>query len=330
MPYHRLFDRLEEERLGARQIGSTRQGIAPAYADKAARTGLRVGDLQDFSAFRTRLREVLEWKNRQLHALYDHPPIDEREVLAEVEEAADYLARHVGDTVGPVHAELKAGKQVLLEGQLGVMRDLDWGVYPYVTSSCPTPAGMAAGAGVPPQAVTRVIGVVKAYTTAVGSGPFPTELKGTDGDQLREKGGEYGATTGRPRRCGWFDAVAVAWAVQVAGFTELALTKVDVLDGMAELPICVAYEDGQGEEKHRMDSFPGTTVMERVTPVYEIHQGWEGNTSTARSMEELPETAQVYVDDLEARSGAPITLVSVGPERNAIIHRQSKLGGASA
>lgn len=325
MPYHRLFDRLEEERLGAKQIGSTRQGIAPAYADKAARTGLRVGDLQDFAAFRVRLREVLDWKNRQLHALYDHPPINEAEVVAEVEEAAAYLARHVGDTVGPVCAELRAGKQVLLEGQLGVMRDLDWGVYPYVTSSCPTPAGMAAGAGVPPQAVTRVIGVVKAYTTAVGSGPFPTELKGTDGDALRERGGEYGATTGRPRRCGWFDAVAVAWAVQVAGFTELALTKVDVLDGMSELPICVGYEEETPAGVKQMDAFPGTTVMERVKPVYEIHQGWEGNTSSARSMDELPEAAQVYVDDLEARSGAPITLVSVGPERNAIIRRTSKL-----
>jgi adenylosuccinate synthase len=322
LPYHPLFDRLEEERLGARQIGSTRQGIAPAYADKAARLGLRVGDLLDGAEFRRRLREILEIKNRLLAGVYGHPPIAEEEVLAEVEPAAAQLAPHVGDTVEVVHEALARGRRVLLEGQLGVMRDLDWGVYPYVTSSSPTPAGMAAGAGVPPQLVDRVIGVVKAYTTAVGAGPFPTELQGEEAEELRRRGGEYGATTGRPRRCGWFDAVAVAWAVRVAGFTELALTKLDVLDGYPELPVCVAYEQGDGPgASRRVRSFPHTGRMEQVRPVYELHPGWESGTATARSEEELPDTARNYVAALERHAGAPITLVSVGPERHSIIHR---------
>ncbi|MBI3944322.1 MAG: adenylosuccinate synthase [Armatimonadetes bacterium] len=315
LPYHRLFDRLEEVRLGSKRIGSTGQGIAPAYSDKAARCGIRAGDLLDPTAFRRRLAEVLEWKNRVLTSLYDHPPIAAEEVLAEVEPAAAFLAPFIGDTVGPVHEALTTGKRLLLEGQLGVMRDLDWGAYPFVTSSSPTPAGMAAGAGVPPQHVDRIIGVVKAYTTAVGAGPFPTELTGPEGDRLRERGGEYGATTGRPRRCGWFDAVAVAWAARVAGFTELALTKVDVLDGEARIPVCVGYRDGDRE----IASPPATALMDRVQPVYEEFPGWEGPTSAARTVAALPRAARAYIAEVERRSGVPITLVSVGPERESAI-----------
>jgi adenylosuccinate synthase len=314
MPYHRRLDRLEEGRLGAAQIGTTGQGVGPAYADKAARCGLRAGELRDLSAFRSRLREVLAWKNRILQALYDAPPIDEAEVLAEVEPAAALLAPLIGDTSGPVTDALRAGQRLLLEGQLGVMRDLDWGAYPYVTSSSPTPAGMAAGAGVPPQCVDRVIGVAKAYTTAVGAGPFPTELKGAEGDRLREAGGEYGATTGRPRRCGWFDAVAVAWATHVAGFTELALTKVDILDGLPRVPVCVEYLEGH----------PGSVLeSERVRPRYEELPGWTGSTSGARSLDDLPGTTRDYIDALEQQVEVPITLVSVGPERDAMIRRRS-------
>jgi adenylosuccinate synthase len=317
LPYHRVLDRLEEERLGANRIGSTGQGIAPAYADKAARLGLRAGELRDMSAFRRRLGEVLAWKNRTLQALYDHPPVTEEQVLAEVEPAAAALVSHIGDTVGPIQDALAGGKRLLLEGQLGVMRDLDWGCYPFVTSSSPTPAGMAAGAGVPPQCVDRVIGVVKAYTTAVGAGPFPTERTGVEGEMLRERGGEYGATTGRPRRCGWFDAVAVAWAARVGGFTELALTKLDVLDGIPRLPICVAYQLG-GEV---LSTFPDTTMMEQVTPVYAELPGWSAATSWARRPGDLPAEARAYVDEIERRAGVPVTIVSVGPEREAAFTR---------
>jgi adenylosuccinate synthase len=197
------------------------------------------------------------------------------------------------------------------------MRDLDWGAYPFVTSSCPTPAGMVAGAGVPSRSVERVIGVVKAYTTAVGAGPFPTELFDSKGDDLREKGGEFGATTGRPRRCGWYDAVAVKWACRVAGFTELALTKIDVLDGEPTLPICVDYKDGD----KTLDSFPTTDAMARVKPVYKDMTGWSEKTTSARKMEELPKTAQDYVEELERLAGVPISMVSVGPERDSIIER---------
>jgi adenylosuccinate synthase len=317
LPHHRLIDRLEEERLGASCIGSTGQGIAPAYADKAARQGFRAGDLRDLDGFRRRLAELLPLKNRLLQALYDHPPVTEEAVLAEVGPAAAFLAAHVGDTVGPIQGALSAGKRLLLEGQLGVMRDLDWGSYPFVTSSSPTPAGMAAGAGVPPQYVDRVIGVVKAYSTAVGAGPFPTELVGEEGDLLRLRGKEYGATTGRPRRCGWFDAVAVAWAARVAGFTELALTKVDVLDGLPSVPLCVAYRDGD----QTVETVATTSIMERVRPVYEELPGWSESTSAARHLDELPAEACAYVAAVEERVGVPVRLISVGPQRDAAISR---------
>jgi adenylosuccinate synthase len=317
LPYHRLIDRLEEERLGANCIGSTGQGIAPAYADKAGRQGLRAGELRDLDGFRRRLAEVLPLKNRLLQALYDHPPVSEEEVLAEVEPAAAFLSPHIGDTLGPIHAALAAGQRLLLEGQLGVMRDLDWGAYPFVTSSSPTPAGLAAGAGVPPQSVDRVIGVVKAYTTAVGAGPLPTELVGDEGEILRLRGKEYGATTGRPRRCGWFDAVAVAWAARVAGFTELALTKVDVLDGLPRIPLCVAYRDGE----RVLETVATTPVMERAQPVYDELPGWPGDSSAARHVDDLPAEARDYIANIEQRVGVPIRMISVGPQRDAAIAR---------
>jgi adenylosuccinate synthase len=317
LPYHRLLDRLEEERLGASGIGSTGQGIAPAYADKAGRHGLRAGDLRDLDGFRRRLAELLPLKNRVLQALYDHPPVAEEEVLAEVVPAAAFLAPHIGDTTGPIHRALSAGERLLLEGQLGVMRDLDWGAYPFVTSSSPTPAGLAAGAGVPPQAVDRVIGVVKAYTSAVGAGPLPAEQAGETGDWLRLRGKEYGATTGRPRRCGWFDAVAAAWAARLAGFTELALTKLDVLDGLPRVPICVAYRDGE----RVLETIAPTSVMERVRPIYDELPGWSGETSAARTVDGLPAEARAYVAAIEQRVGVPIRLISVGPQRDAAIAR---------
>ena len=317
LPYHRLLEQIDEERRPPEsRIGPTGRGIGPAYADKAARCGLRTGDLLDMVEFRKRLAEQLPWRNRLLSAC-DQPPLAEEDVLAEVEPAAEFLRDHIGDTVGPISEALAAGKRVILEGQLGVMRDLDWGAYPFVTSSSPIPAGMAAGAGVPLQSVDRVIGVVKAYTSAVGAGPFPTQLAGEEADYLRERGGEYGATTGRPRRCGWFDSVAVAWAARVAGFTEVALTKIDVLDGLSTVPMCVGYRhDGRV-----LDSFPTTRVMGDVEPVWQEMPGWSGATSGARTVGDLPSEARRYADEIERRVGVPITFVSVGPEREAVVPR---------
>ena len=315
LPYHVLIERLEEERRSAeRRIAPTGQGVGPAYADKAARRGFRAGDLLDLAEFRRRLIDELAWQNRVLEAL-GCSALEADAIMAELEPAAAFLAPHIGDTVGPVFEALESGRSVMLEGQLGVMRDVDWGAYPFVTSSSPTPAGMLAGAGIPPKYVERVIGVVKAYTTAVGTGPFPTELTGPEGDLLRERGDEYGATTGRPRRCGWFDAVAVAWAARVAGFTELALTKLDVLDGTPSIPICTAYrEDGRV-----LNVFPTTVLMARVQPAYEEMPGWSEGTSGARTVSDLSEEARRYVEEVERRVGVPITLVSVGPERESAI-----------
>lgn len=320
MPYHILMDKLDEEqRSGKAKIGTTGQGIAWAYSDKVARRGMRAGDLLDMNVFRAKLEQTLIWQNRLL-AAYDHPPMSIEDILAEVEPAADFIRPLIGDSVAPIADALDEGKQVMLEGQLGVMRDLDWGAYPFVTSSCPTPAGMAAGAGVSPAKIERIIGVVKAYTTAVGKGPFPTELTDAKGDELRERGGEYGATTKRPRRCGWFDAVAVNWACKVGGFTELALTKIDVLDGEPSLPVCISYKDGN----KTVETFPATDAMARVQPVYREMPGWSGKTSEARTMDQLPSQARDYVLDIERMAGVPISMVSVGPERDSIIEREVK------
>ncbi len=317
LSYHRLLEHAEEARRSPEsRIEPTGQGIGPTYADKAARCGLRAGDLLNLAEFKKRLAEQLPRTNRIL-AASDQPPTTEQDVLAEVEPAAEFLRGLIGDTVGPVSEALDSGKRIILEGQLGVMRDLDWGAYPFVTSSSPTPAGMVAGAGVPLQSVDRVIGVVKAYTSAVGTGPFPTESSGDRADYLRERGGEYGATTGRPRRCGWFDAVAVAWAARVAGFTELALTKIDVLDGLPTVPMCVGYRhDGR-----TLDGFPTTRVMGEVEPVWREMPGWSEATCEARKLDDLPPEARRYADEVERRAGVRIAFVSVGPEREAIVSR---------
>lgn len=317
LPYHIAFEQLDEShRAEHDKIEPTGQGIAPAYADKAARCGLRVEDLLDISLLRQRIEEELAWKNKLL-TLYGQPILSLDAILAEIEPAAEFLAPYIGDTVVPITDALRNGKRVLLEGQLGVMRDIDWGAYPYVTSSSPTPTGIAAGAGVPPQYVDRVIGVLKAYTTSVGTSPFPTELFGDECTRLRETGGEYGATTGRPRRCGWFDAVAAAWAARVAGFTEIALTKIDVLDQLSEVPLCVDYRYGD----NAVSKFPTTRLMAEVKPQYQRMPGWLKSTRDARTIDQLPTKAQKYVDEIERRIGLPIKLISVGPERDFIIVR---------
>ena len=315
LPYHRQLDGLEERARGGRAIGTTQRGIGPTYADKSARWGLRVGDLLHPDRLQERLAAVLPRKNRTIVHLGGEPP--ELEALdKQCLGWAERLRPHIADTLPVVRAALETDQSVLLEGQLGVMRDLDWGAYPYVTSSNPLASFGPVGAGLPPQALTEVIGVAKVYVTAVGAGPFPTELTDETGDRLREVGREYGATTGRPRRCGWLDAVALDYANWLNGFTGLAVTKLDVLDGMRELKICIGYRFPSGEVTDRM---PDPASLETLEPIYETWPGWESPTTEARRWDELPIEAQRYLRRIEELAGAPIRWVSVGPERDAII-----------
>lgn len=312
LPYHRLLDGLQEKARGAASIGTTKRGIGPAYADKAARSGVRMGDLLRPDYLRQRLAASLPQKNEILTA-HGEAPLDLDQVLDQLLTWGKALAPRIVDTLPVVQAAVRSGHNVLLEGQLGVMRDLDWGTYPYVTSSNPLVG--AAGAGLPPTAVDRVIGIVKAYSTAVGAGPFPTELHDDIGDKLRAAGSEYGATTGRPRRCGWYDAVAVAHGAWLNGFSSLAVTKLDVLDDFDELLICTHYRlDGQ-----TIDHVPDTPDMERVTPVYESWPGWKAPTSEARRWDDLPKAARAYLHRIAELAGVPIEFVSVGPERDQLL-----------
>jgi adenylosuccinate synthase len=314
MPYHMLLDGLEEGARGSAQIGTTRRGIGPAYADKAARLGIHAGDLLRPGWLRARLGLALAQKNRTL-ADFGQAALRLDDLLEQAVGWGKALGPRIIDTLPGVQEAVRGGRHILLEGQLGVMRDLDWGTYPYVTSSNPIAGGASAGAGLPPAAITEVIGVVKAYCTAVGAGPFPVELEDENGVRLREVGQEYGATTGRPRRCGWFDGVAIAYATWLNGFTGLAVTKLDVLDGFPELRVCIGYQYG-GEILHRV---PDTAVYEQVTPVYETWPGWQTSTENVRRWEDLPVAAQAYLRRIEALAGAPLRYVSVGPRREQLI-----------
>ncbi len=312
MPYHRMLDGLQEKARGKGEIGTTKRGIGPAYADKAARNGVRMGDLLRPAYLRERLATSLIQKNHLL-ASHGEAPLDLDTIVDELVAWGKELAPRIVDTLPLVQQAVRSGHNVLLEGQLGVMRDLDWGTYPYVTSSNPLVG--AAGAGLPPTAIDRVIGIVKAYSTAVGAGPFPTELHDDNGTKLRAAGAEYGATTGRPRRCGWYDAVAVAHAAWLNGFSSLAVTKLDVLDDFDELQICTAYElHGQ-----RIDYVPDTPDMEQVTPVYETWPGWKSSTESARRWDDLPKPARAYLHRIAELAGVPIEFVSVGPERDQLL-----------
>ncbi len=314
LPYHRLLDGLEESARGAGQIGTTKRGIGPAYADKASRNGIRLGDLTRPDYLRQRLERALEMKNREL-SYFGQSPLALDELLAQALAWGEALGPRIVDTLPMVQEAVQTGQEVLLEGQLGVMRDLDWGIYPYVTSSNPIAGYGAVGAGLPPTAINRVIGVVKAYSTAVGAGPFPVELSDGAGAQLRDVGQEYGATTGRPRRCGWFDGVAIKHATWLNGFTGLAVTKLDVLDDFAELKICVGY-DLDGEILARV---PDTPDLERVTPVYETWPGWCAPTTAARAWDDLPKAARAYLHRIAELAGVPIQYISVGAEREQLI-----------
>ena len=314
MPYHRQLDGLQEQARKKNAMGTTKRGIGPAYADKSARRGLRMGDLLNPNWFKERLTPALENANREIEYLggttYSVANLYEQG-LAWVEK----LGQRIVDAVPLVRQSYEQGQNILLEGQLGAMRDLDWGIYPYVTSSNPTASFAPSGAGLPHNALEKVLGVVKAYSTAVGEGPFPTELFDENGKFLRDQGHEYGATTGRPRRCGWFDAVAINYTSWLNGFSGLAITKLDVLDGLKELKLCTHYRLPNGD---LINHVPDTPDLMQVEPVYETWPGWDEPTTSARSWTDLPANAQNYLKRIEELAQAPIAYVSVGPEREAM------------
>ncbi len=316
MPYHRTLDELEETARGKDTIGTTKRGIGPAYADKAARSGLRMGDLLQPDWLEGRLDSALRTINRKIEVLGGEP-VDGAELFALCQEFSAKLGPRIVDSVPLVRRAIEGGKSILLEGQLGVMRDLDWGIYPYVTSSNPTASYASSGAGLPARAIDRVIGVVKAYSTAVGDGPFPVELTGADGDRLRAAGEEYGATTGRPRRCGWFDGVAIRYASWLNGMTGIAITKLDVLDTFETIRICTGYQMPDGTIIR--DSMPDTPLLYHVTPVWEDWPGWQTSTAACRRWDDLPKAARAYIHRLAELADVKVDYVSVGPEREQMV-----------
>jgi len=313
MPYHPRLDELEESARGKDTIGTTKRGIGPAYADKSARSGLRMGDLLRPEWLEIRLANALRGVNRKMEILGGQP-VNAGELFEMLVGYREQLGDRIVDTVPMLRRALEMDANILLEGQLGVMRDLDWGIYPYVTSSNPTASFAPAGAGLPARTLDQVIGVVKAYSTAVGDGPFPTELLDSDGQRLREIGQEFGATTGRPRRCGWFDGVAMSYAAWLNGMTGIAITKLDVLDDFETLNICNGYRLPGGEII--IDSMPDTPALYDVTPVYESWEGWLTSTADCRAWDDLPKQAQAYIHRLSELAGVKVDYVSVGPERD--------------
>jgi adenylosuccinate synthase len=316
MPHHVALDRVTERFLGKAQIGTTGRGIGPAYGDKVARMGIRLQDLFDEKILRQKLDLALREKNQLLVKIYNRRAIDVDNVVADYLRFADVLRPHVVDTSLLLNRALDDGKVVLLEGSQGTLLDVDHGTYPFVTSSNPTAGGAATGSGIGPTRIDGVVGIIKAYTTRVGSGPFPTELFDDMGEHLRKVGGEVGVTTGRLRRCGWFDAVIARYARRVNGLTDLFLTKLDVLSGIERVPICVAYEiDGI-----RHDEMPMTqTEFHHAKPVYEYLPGWWEDIADARTLEDLPANARAYVAAVEEMSGTRVSAVGVGPDRDATI-----------
>jgi adenylosuccinate synthase len=316
LPYHKAIDQARERRRGKGKIGTTGRGIGPTYEDKAARVGLRVADLLDEAHFRERLRVVLEEKNSYLRNILDESVLDFDTVAAELARAATMIRPRVVDTARYLHEALTGGKRVLFEGAQGAMLDVDHGTYPYVTSSNTGIGAVCSGTGVAAKLVRKVIGITKAYTTRVGSGPFPTELSNEIGDRLRNEGGEFGATTGRPRRCGWFDAVVLRKAIRVSGVDALALTKLDVLTGLDPLLVCTGYRRGADV----IDDVPALAEeLEHVKPIYEEHEGWTQDVSGCKRLADLPTQARKYIARLEQLAGVPIEIVSVGPDRAATI-----------
>ena len=324
MPYHRMIDQASEERRGNKKIGTTKRGIGPTYADKSERTGIRICDLMDLSAFREQLEWTINYKNIVLEKLYNLPPLDADEVFNEYEAYAERLRSHVVDSSLHIYNALQKRKNVLFEGAQGTLLDLDHGTYPYVTSSNPVAGGACIGSGIGPTVVDRVIGVAKAYTTRVGEGPFPTELFDEMGNALCMRGAEFGTTTGRQRRCGWFDAVIGRYAVRINGLDCLAITKLDVLDEMDEIKVCVDYElDGK-----RCKDLPGNaSSFSRCKPVYEVLPGWKQSTASCRKLEDLPKEALDYLEFLAKLMEVPIAIVSLGASRDQTIIVEDPIHG---
>jgi adenylosuccinate synthase len=315
-PYHRTIDKVSERFLGKSKIGTTGRGIGPAYADKINRIGIRLQDLFDPSILRQKLEGALRDKNQVLIKVFNRKGIEVEDVLNEYLSYAEILKPYVTDTSLLLNQALDKGEVVLLEGSQGTLLDVDHGTYPFVTSSNPTAGGASTGSGIGPTKISRVIGIVKAYTTRVGSGPFPTELFDEDGEKLRSIGGEFGVTTGRSRRTGWYDALIARYAVRVNGLTDFFLTKLDVLAGWEKIPVCVAYEiDGK-----RVEELPASqTDFHHAKPIYEYLPGWNEDISNAKELKNLPANARAYVNYLEEISGAPVSAIGVGPGREQTI-----------
>ncbi|MDY2608602.1 MAG: adenylosuccinate synthase [Lachnospiraceae bacterium] len=320
MPYHILFDEYEEERLGKKSFGSTKSGIAPFYSDKYAKIGFQVSELFDDAVLEEKVNRVCEQKNVILEHMYHKPTIDPKELLATLREYRDMVEPFVCDTVTFLHNAIKEGKNILLEGQLGSLKDPDFGIYPMVTSSSTLAAYGAIGAGIPPYEIKDIVTVVKAYSSAVGAGEFVSEIHGEEADELRRRGGdggEFGATTGRPRRMGWFDCVASRYGCKIQGATQVALTVIDVLGYLDEIKVCVGYEiDGKVTK-----DFPTTVELAKAKPVYETLPGWKSEIRGIKKYEDLPENCRKYVEFIEKELEVPVKMVSNGPGRHEIIYR---------
>lgn len=319
MPYHIYQDELQEQHSGAKKIGTTKRGIGPCYADKYARHGIRMCDLKDFAVFEEKARRFLADKNLLFTQIYGGEAMDADEMIARFSAIRDQIVGRLCESVSEVNRDLNEGKDVLFEGAQAAMLDINYGTYPYVTSSSPTSAGVCTGAGVAPSRISQVIGVVKAYSTRVGEGPFVTELNDETGERIRANGGEFGATTGRPRRCGWLDLNVVKHAALINGLTDIVLTKIDVLSGLDELYVCVAYDvDGV-----RYDYMPSSLEdIARAKPVYQVFDGWDEDITKAATFDELPENCQAYVRFIEDFIGVRVSMISVGPDRvnNIFLH----------
>ncbi len=316
MPYHRILDGLKESSRGNKDIGTTKKGIGPCYTDKIERSGIRICDLLNPQVFKEKLEDNIKSKNEILETVYKDVPLNFEEIYTEYIEYAERLIPFVQDTSVRIFDELKAGKRVLFEGAQGMLLDIDYGTYPYVTSSNTIAGGVCTGGGIGPGFINGAIGVAKAYTTRVGKGPFPTELNDDTGEWIREKGGEYGVTTGRARRCGWLDLVILKTAVRVSGLTDLAVTKIDTLAGLDKIKVCVGYKYNDKV----LDYFPASLAdLEKCQPIYEEFEGWGEEVSRARNYDELPLNVKKYLNRIEELAGVQISTVSVGPKRDQTI-----------